>query len=352
MKQLFTLVLSFFLVFQLNAQQSSKRYAIKSGKIEYKLTGNTSGTRTIYFSDYGNKNYEHEKTETVTEIFGIKNRSETDKITIINGDHYWTINNLDKKNYEGNMPFSKLSKEMMGDMTEAEQKKMADDILKSFGGEKLGTEKVLGYTCEKLKLMGSLIWIYNGISLKSEATVMGITANEEAITFEKNITIPSSRFTPPSGIDFTNVAQQQNAMNSNMGMDEEEDYEDEPTIPVTYPFEDFQKKMNSFNPEGYTRTRVISEDGQHFALFLNNLNNVLSVIATAEENMKQTDEFNSLETFTHKGRTMYYGNLSGGDEDGKVLMIQYKEHDMYIILMAAPAKDKNTLLNWADKLDF
>jgi hypothetical protein len=357
MKQIFILVLSSLLVFQLNAQQSAKKYAIKSGEIEYKLTGNTTGSRTVYFSDFGNKYYEHEKSETVTKMFGITDRTETDKITIINNGHFWTIDNLDKKNYEGNVPYSKLSEEMMANMTEAEQEKMADDILKSFGGERLGTEKILGYTCEKMSVFGSLIWFYKGVSLKSEAKVMGITANEEAVSFDENVTVPSSRYNPPSGVDFTNIEQQQNAMYPGMDMDmyEEDDDDYYQTVPVTYPFEDFQEEMNSFNPEGYVRTMVVNQDGQHVALFINGLTNVVSVMATAEENVEDSEEFgsfDSFETFTHKGKTMHYGDLSNEDMDGKALVIPYKEHDMFIIIMTVPGKDKDTLLRWADELDF
>lgn len=202
--------------------------------------------------------------------------------------------------------------------------------------------------------MGSIIWLYNGVSLKSETKVMGITTNEEAINFEKNISIPSNKFTPPSGIDFTNVDQQRNAMfsNQNMEMYEEDDIEEYPTIPVTYPFEDFQEKMNSFNPDGYVRTMVVNQDGQHFALFVNSLTNVVSVIATAEENMEEGGEFDTFETFTHKGKTLRYGDLSDEDTEGKVLIIPFKEYNMFIILMTTPGKDKNTLLKWADELNF
>ncbi len=110
--------------------------------------------------------------------------------------------------------------------------------------------------------------------------------------------------------------------------------------------------MNSFNPEGYTRTMVMTQDGQHIALFMNSLTNVFSVMATAEENMEDSEEFDSFETFSHKGKTMRYGDLSDEDRDSKALIIPYKEHDMFIILVTVPGKDKNTLLRWADELDF
>lgn len=353
MKQILILFLSLLLAIQVGAQQSAKRYALKSGKVEYKLSGNTTGTKTIYFSDYGNKYYEHEQSETITKMFGIEDRSETDKITIIKDGHFWTIDNLTKKNYEGNVPYSKLSNEMVGNMTEPEQEKLADDILKSFGGQRLGKEKVLGYTCEKMSLIGSLIWIYKGISLKSESKVMGITANEVATIFEKDISVPASKFSPPSGMNFIDVTQQQKSMYSDMeDMYEEDEDEEDFTIPVTYPFDDFQAEMNSFNPAGYVRTMVVNQDGQHVALFINSLTNVVSVIATADVNMEESPEMESFETFTHKGRTMHYGALSDEDMDGKALIIEYKEHHMYIIIMTAPGKDKNTLVQWADALDF
>lgn len=354
MKQLLVISLSLLLAFQLPAQQSAKRYAVKSGKIEYKLTGNTTGTKTVYFDNYGNKHYEHEKSLTVTKMFGVTDRTETDKITIINKDHFWTIDNIENKNYEGDMPYSKYAKEMAEDMTEAEQKKLADDVLRSFGGKRLGTEKVLGFTCEKMSLMGSTIWIYNGISLKTESKVMGIVANEEALAFDENIRVATSKFEAPSGIRFTNVQQQQNSMFQGMDMEmyEEDDYEEDDVIPVTYPFEDFKKEMNSFNPEGYSRMMVMNQDGQHIALFTRGMTNVVSVMATSDGNMEETDEIDAFETFTHNGKTMRYGDLSDVDMDGKALIIPYKEHDMYIILMSSPGKDKNTLVKWADEFDF
>lgn len=356
MKKLFVILTSLLFAFQVQAQQSAKRYAVKSGKIEYKLTGNTTGTKTVYFNNYGNKHYEHEKSVTVTKVFGISDRSETDKITIIDNDYFWTIDNIENKNYEGEMPYAKLGKQITADMTEAEQGKMADDILQSFGGQRLGTEKVLGFICEKMSLMGSTIWIYNGISLKTETKVMGIVANEEAVSFEEDIRIPDSRFVPPTGIDFTNVRQQQNPMfqGMNMEMYEEDDYEEDDVVAVTYPFEDFKKEMNSFKPEGYTLMMVLSQDGQHIALFTRGMTNVVSVMATSDKNMEDidNDEMNEFETFTHKGKTMRYGDLSNDDMDGKALIIPYKEHDMYIILMSVPGKDKNTLLEWADEFDF
>jgi len=352
MRKILVALISLLLVFQVQAQQSAKKYAVKSGKIEYKLTGNTTGTKTVYFDNYGNKYYEHERSLTVTKVFGISERSEIDKITIINNNHFWTIDNNENKNYEGDMPYANVGKQMAADMTKAEQEKMADDILQSFGGERLGTEKILGFTCEKINLMGSAIWIYNGISLKSETKVMGVVANETAVVFEENIHIPTSKFEAPGGIEFTNIQQQQNSMFQDMEMYEEEDNEEDDVIAVTYPFEDFKKQMDLFSPEGYSRMMVMSQDGQHIALFTKGMTNVVSVMATNDKNIDFEGDMSGFETFSHRGKTMHYGDLSDEDMDGKALIVPYKEYDMYIILMSAPGKDKASLLKWADEFSF
>ena len=356
MKNLLTITLSLVLAFQLTAQQSAKKYAVKSGKIEYELTGNTTGTKTVFFDDYGDKYFEHLKSVSETKMFGVTDRTETDKITIINKSHFWTIDKINGENREGEVPYYNSSRSMFDDMTEEEQQKFSDELLRSFGGEREGTEKVLGYTCEKISVMGSRSWIYKGVTLKSETKVMGIVANETAINFEKDISISASKFNAPAGITFSNIQQQQQGMFGDIEMEmyEEEDGDEEDIVPVTYSFEKFKNKINAFHPEGYSLMLVRSEDGQHIALYTKGgFANIITVIATAEENMEFEGEMNEFETFTHQGKTLRYGDLDQDEEmTGKALLIPYKEHDMYIILMSAPGKDKNTLIKIADKLNF
>jgi hypothetical protein len=352
MKKLLMLTISLAVAFQVMAQQAAKTYAVKSGKIEYKLSGSTNGTKTIYFDNYGNKYFEHEKSVTETKIFGITDRSKTDKITIINNNHFWTIDHIDKKYYEGEMPYTGLAKQMAEGMTDAEIKELSNNILASFGGKQLGTEKILGYNCEKIEIMGSLIWVYKGISLKTKTDVMGVVVNENAVSFNENINISAGKFKAPPGIKFINIEAQKQSMYGNMNFEDYEEEEEEDIVAVTYPFQDFKNEINTFNPEGYSRMMVMNQDGQHVAIYTKGMSNVVSVMATAEENMEFEGDMSKFETFTHKGKTMHYGDLSEDDMDGKALVIPYQEHNMYIILMSTPGKDKNTLLKWADELDF
>lgn len=351
---LLSIILCF--AFQVKAQNQAKRFAIKSGKIVLELSGSTTGTKTIYFDNYGDKFHEHEKSVTEVKMFGMTDRTNVDKITIMNGDQFWTIDHIEEKNMQGTLPYYKSSHQMVENMTEAEQKKMADDLLKSMGGKKEGIEEVLGYDCEKISVMGSYSWIYKGIVLKSETNVMGIVANEVAIEFDKNPRLSSDLFEAPSGENFENLDEMRQAAFGGMDMSmsmEEEEYEEDDMVAVTYPFDKFQKVINGFNPEGYVRAMVMQQDGQHVAMYMQGFGNIVSVMATSDENLVEEEEdFAQFESFRHDGKTMRFGDLTADGTVGKALIIPYEEHDMYILLLSAPGKSKDAMLDMADQLDF
>ncbi|NPD44633.1 MULTISPECIES: DUF4412 domain-containing protein [unclassified Lentimicrobium] len=351
---LLSIILCF--AFQVKAQNQAKRFAIKSGRIILELSGSTTGTKTIFFDNYGDKYHEHEKSVTEVKMFGITDRTNVDKITIMNGERFWTIDNIEGDNMEGNLPYYKSSHQMVENMSEAEQKKMADDLLKAMGGQKLGTEEVLGYDCEKMSVMGSEIWVYKGITLKSEANIMGIISNEVAIEFEKNPSLSDEIFEAPEGKEFENLDELQQAAFGGMDMSmsmEEEEYEDDDIVAVTYPFDKFQKVINGFNPEGYVRAMVMQQDGQHVAIYMQGFGNIISVMATSDENLvDEQEDFAQFESFRHDGKTMRFGDLTTDGTVGKALIIPYEEHDMYILLLSAPGKSKEALLDMADELDF
>ena len=353
MKKLLISALVLVIAFQVHAQNQEKKFLVKSGKIEMKLSGSTTGTKTIYFDDYGDKHYEHEKSVTEVKMFGITDRTEKDVINIMNKNQFWTIDNIENNNSKGKLPYYDASREMYANMTDAEQKKFADDILRGFGGEKMGTEKVLGKTCEKLKVMGSYVWIYKGIALKMETNVMGIIANEVAVKFDENASVSSSYFQEPKGLSFTKLPDVQSSFNQMESFDEEEESYDD-IYPVDYPFADFQKVMSSFSPAGYIPTMMTQQDGQHMALYTQGFTNVVSVVATSDKNMEGSpgDDFENFESFRHGGKTLRYGDLADDEMGGKALIIPYKEHNMFIIIMSAPGKDKRSMLKMADELDF
>ncbi|PIQ26843.1 MAG: hypothetical protein COW63_17110 [Bacteroidetes bacterium CG18_big_fil_WC_8_21_14_2_50_41_14] len=342
--------------------QTSNRFAVKSGHIEYKLTGNITGIKSVWFNDYGYNSYEETRVKRVTIMLGVKSESTEHKLVIITGTEVYHIDLLDKTGTKMKNEFSDLSQQLISQMTEDERKQMGKELLNSMGGNLVGTEKILGKTCDIVEVLGTKSWIYEGVTLKSEGKVMGIEANEIAVKFEENIHIPTSKFEVPKGIVIEDLTQITHDLMVGT-YDENGDYieneqkygndEEMDVAEVSYLFEDFKKVVLDFNPAGYTRGMILNQEGQHFALYMKGMNQMVTVIATSMENVdSQESEFSGFEEFTHHGRTMRYGLLEEDGTTSNALLIKYNNHDMYIILMALPANDKNTLLNWADGLDF
>ena len=184
-----------------------KRYGIESGSIAYKssisgkVMGSTisgSGTESLYFKDWGAVELlEEESTQTTTStIFG-KTSTETSSTHTMNkldnGDGYA----VDFKRKE-----IRKNKDMAMGMTKMFQKdadagKVGKELFESMGGKLIGSEVVLGYECEIWDLMGIKQWLYKGVLMKSEGTLMGITTVKEATHAKFNQSLPDSSFDLP-----------------------------------------------------------------------------------------------------------------------------------------------------------
>nr|WP_321452696.1 hypothetical protein [uncultured Carboxylicivirga sp.] len=196
----------------MSAQINPEKYAVKSGHVEYTLTGNTTGTKSIWWDDYGDKTYEEIKAVTEVKMFGMKSRDEAHTITVMIGDKFWSVNVIEGTGQKGVLETQEMAKAIAEDMTEEEAKQLEQQIMDALGGEKLGNETFLGHSCEILSVMGAKTWIYKGVVLKSEAKLMGIKSNEVATLFDEDINVPSSRFTPPADVEYHDISQMQQSL--------------------------------------------------------------------------------------------------------------------------------------------
>ena len=64
-------------------------------------------------------------------------------------------------------------------------------------GKQVGTENILGKECEIYEVSGMKIWMWNGISLKSQMSMMG-NYTMEAVSLDVDKSIPASKFQPPA----------------------------------------------------------------------------------------------------------------------------------------------------------
>lgn len=345
MKKL-SIVLSIILISSIGFSQ---RFAVKSGHITYKLTGNTTGTKEIWWDNYGEKSCTEVNAVTVTRMMGFTSEEKEHKVSVTIEDKEWVANLLDNTGIKAVNPYYNDGKELAESMTEAQKKQLEKQVMDALNGQELGTETVLGRSCKIYSVMGSKSWIYKGVILRSEASIMGISNQEEAISFQENVRVPLTKFRPVEGIEYEDLQAQQQAYygGSDDGYDDEE--EDEQVIPVTYPFDKFARIINGFNFDGYSKTMVQPVEGRHMAMFQKNMVNTLMIVASSDKEVDEKDK-DGYEQFSRNGHNCLYGNLEDGE--GTALMIEYPEYDMIIIIAGMPHLSKSKLVEAGDQLKF
>lgn len=351
MKKTIVSILLFGIITLSFAQEKANRYAIKSGHVEYELKGNTTGTRSVWWDNYGDKTYTEENTVTVTNFMGMTSREELHTINITIGDKYWDIDLTDNTGQKGTLEYYDDAQQYANSLTEEEAKQLEEEILASFGGERLGTENILGYPCEVIAVLGVKSWIYKGILLKKYGAVMGISTDELAKSFDKNCNVPSSKFAPPSGIDFEDVDAKKASLYGDM-MDETDDSPDneDELAPLSYSYSNFLKGIAPISQLGYIRTVTDNTDGQYTAVFMKGLLNGLAVVATSHVNLQAEGDhdLSSLEKFSHNGKTCYYGT-----NDGEVVLaVEYMAKNMIVLFAPTIYQSKEQLLKVSDKCSF
>lgn len=201
-----------------NTQQQDtmlKRYKVKSGIITYKMTitGDVmgskitgSGTESLYFKNYGALELVEEQSSqtTAVNVFGNKstNTTETHNMKKLdNGDSY-TVDFEQKKIYKIQDLAMQLTKAYEPN---ADAGEVGEDMLKAIGGKKIGTETYKGFNCDIWEAMGIKQWIYKGVTLKSDGTLMGIRTTKEATNIEFDVNVDDSHFKLP---DYTIIEEE------------------------------------------------------------------------------------------------------------------------------------------------
>ncbi len=331
-------------------------FSIKSGYIKYELTGNTTGTEELWWDDYGAKTRTLTKSTTVTQIFGLKDEKKEHKLEIRNEETLYTIDYVENKGLKTVAPYQPFQKQGKS-MTEAEKKKLEEDILRSFGGKRLGKETFKGYSCEKVEVMGMQSWVYKGLTLKSAGEVLGTKLNKQFVVFEPNSRISDSKFLPPNDVDFDEVPQGDGvnpfalAM-SEMDQEQSDAHSDASIKPTQYPFEIFEKKINKFSRSGYQKMMVLNNaEGVHSAVFMKGFSGSLTVIATSTEN-PDLDKPLQTNAFNHNGKRCYFETIRESGEASSVLLIEISKYDALIAISVSPETTKAEVLKIADEFGF
>ena len=183
---------------------SMKKYNVKSGKIDYTLSGGGNimgiaqtksvGKKRVIFDNYGVENLEEQVEVKKTTTMG---KTETDKTHTLSYTKSAVIYNVNFKQKRIERMKNKGAKmaAMFGGGENLQES--GEKMMKSMGGKKLGTDKVLGYTCDVWELMGSKQCIYKGIPLRVETDIMGLKSTEVATKAEFDLTLNNDDFKLP-----------------------------------------------------------------------------------------------------------------------------------------------------------
>jgi len=181
-------------------QNFQKRYGVKSGIIEYDLSGVQEGTKTLYFDDWGMRQAEY--TRSVISVSGYTKA--VNLVTIIDGEYQYTIN-LDQKT--GTKTRNPIIKEMETLKYEKGFNEFGEQMILKMGAEKVGSENFLGKNCDvyEIKKSNTKLWVWNWITLKSEVKSRAFDISTVATKIETDVPIPSSKFAVPEKIVLNEV---------------------------------------------------------------------------------------------------------------------------------------------------
>jgi len=178
----------------------------KNAIIDSKISGTMNGDKTLYIKDYGRTRAEY--TDISMKIYGITQQQK--EIIITTPDWVYTINLLENSGTK-QANLKKFMSQEFNNLSKSEQKKVVQNAeslgiatIKGMEGtlQKNATQ-ILGYNCDKVTMMGTVLYTISGtdLALKMNGNLMGIKFSQSAINVKKESS-PSSKFQPPPNIIF------------------------------------------------------------------------------------------------------------------------------------------------------
>ena len=240
------LTVLFFSMNTFAQKENYKVFPFKNGVIEYKQEGNAKGTHTKYIEGYGYKQADF--TETETTVFGFTNKEKSG--TILIGPKVYALNYKTKTASVGNNPVYESYAKSNG----SDYDKLGRDAMASLGfSNTTKTEKIAGKKCEIWKGSLGRIWVWKGLALKSETTVLGISIIETAVNIKINTSVNSKVFEVPKEFEVEDVqlpdsADGMEGMYSNEGMELSKEDKDKMQKVSNMSYPEFRKMVKKDDP--------------------------------------------------------------------------------------------------------
>jgi hypothetical protein len=183
-----------------SASDFQKRYGIKSGVIEYIITGSQEGTKTLYFDSWGMRQAEY--TRSILNVG--KFTKSLNLVNIIDGEFQYMINIDQNSGTKTRNPILKAIEQLKDQKGFNE---FGEQMLLSVGANKIGSENFLGKDCDvyEMKSTGTKLWVWEWITLKSETQSGGIKINLTATRINEGGSVPSEKFKIPEKVVLNEV---------------------------------------------------------------------------------------------------------------------------------------------------
>jgi len=177
-----------------------KRYGIKSGVIEYIITGSQEGTKTLYFDSWGMRQAEY--TRSVLTVSGFTKA--LNLVNIIDGEFQYMINIDQNSGTKTRNPILKSIEQLRGQKGFNE---FGEQMLLSMGANKIGSEEFLGKDCDvyEMKSTGTKLWVWKWLTLKSVTKSGGLEINLIATRMNDGGSVPSEKFKIPENVVLNEV---------------------------------------------------------------------------------------------------------------------------------------------------
>lgn len=214
----------------LATEDPMKRFEVESGKITYELSGSThimgvksatTGHKTVLFKDYGFYEITDEKKTETKDIMGQVEKTEAHTQQLLKDDKMYVVDFEQKKITR--MPNVGVQMFRKANTKHKTATEVGEELMKSMGGKKTGSDEVAGFKCDIWELMGTKQCMYKGISLRTEANIMGVKMTELATKVEFDIETSEEDFKLP---DFEITDQELLGAPANLGMDQLNQFSD------------------------------------------------------------------------------------------------------------------------------
>ncbi|MDH7515337.1 MAG: hypothetical protein QHI48_05655 [Bacteroidota bacterium] len=176
-----------------------KLYGVESARVEYAYTGDVKGTKNLLIANYGM--YERDQDEFTVNMDG--QTSEVKSLTIRLDSTDYQIDLAKKQGRK--TPFALGLLKNFADKLNPQQRENlnAELIQRTMGGKKVGTETILGKTCDIYEIpSGGRLSLWKGIMMRQDIPMGEVRFGIVAKKLETDINPTIEDFAVPPGISF------------------------------------------------------------------------------------------------------------------------------------------------------